>query len=225
VILCLGRSGSTHLQSLLDSHPDIRCFGELFSDRSEGDSVRFVNSPHGDAAAYLAERLSGHDEHAAGFKLPMNSIRAHPKAAEAVRADPELRVIRLSRKNLLAQLVSRRLLAESGVAHSIHGSYGDARIRIEPDLCLRALSVMEQDESELDEIAAGKATLRLTYEELAAGERLDDVQRFLDVLPQQLRSWFEKLRTRPLRESVSNWDELVEVLTGTRYERLLRAGG
>ena len=32
VILCLGRTGSTHLQSMLDFHSQARCHGEIFGD-------------------------------------------------------------------------------------------------------------------------------------------------------------------------------------------------
>ena len=52
-------------------------------------------------------------------------------------------------------------------------------------------------------------------------KRLDELQAFLGVEPQPLRSWFEKLRTRPLSDVVENWEELRQGLTGTRYEVFL----
>jgi hypothetical protein len=130
-------------------------------------------------------------------------------------------VVRLSRTNLLAQLVSRRMLAATRVAHSIYGSYGDATVRIEPEQAVQALARMEDDEHELDRLAQGLATLRLTYEQLAGGGRLEDLQRFLGVSPRPLRSWFTKLRTRPLTETVDNWDELAAALRHTPYARFL----
>lgn len=220
LILCLGRTGSSHLQSMLDSHEQIRCYGELFSDRAPPQSPAFVNSSHEDPAAYLEEMLSEPGLPVAGFKLPLNSIRSFPASAELVAADPSMRVIRLSRGNLLAQLVSRRLQRSTRVSHSLEGRYGGASVRIDPDLALRALEQMEHHERELDAFAEGHPTHRILYEELGDEARLEDVQRFLDVTPAPLSSWFEKLRTRPLADTVENWDELVGGLRRTRFAHL-----
>ncbi len=226
VILCLGRTGSTHLQSLLDSHPEVRCYGELFTDvdlatgHGESRTQTFIGSPHDDPIAYVEELTEGVDGRAVGFKLPNNSLRAFPQAARVLE-EPTVKIVRLSRRNLLALLVSRRMLAATGVPQSTHGTYGDARVRIEPDRCLTAFRHMEADEHALDELADGHTTFRLTYEELVAGERIDELQTFLGVEPRPLNSWFARLRTRPLSETVENWDELVRALRGTRYEAFL----
>jgi len=39
--------------------------------------------------------------------------------------------------------------------------------------------------------------------------------------PEPLRSWYERLRTRPLTDTVSNWDEVAAALAGTRHEPFL----
>lgn len=220
VILCLGRSGSNHLQSMLDSHPSIRCFGEVFSDRAPAHARVFVNSSYHDPAAYLEDLFREPGLGVVGFKLPMNSIRAEPRSAELVAADHDMRVIRLSRANLLAQLISRRLQRSTRISHSLEGGYGGARVRIDPDRAVRALELMEDDERELDTLAEGHPCHRILYEELGDESRLEDVQRFLDVQPAPLSSWFEKLRTRPLAETVENWDELVGRLRDTRFASL-----
>ena len=222
VILCLGRSGSTHLGSLLDSHPDIRCFAEVLSATVQPGEPGFVHSPHARVVDYLDGLLEGTVEPVAGFKLPMNSLRAHPEATDLFE-DRRLKVIRLSRTNLLAQLVSRRLLAETSVAHSIYGSYGDARVHLRPRHALAALERMEADERVLDRVAEPLPTHRITYEELAAGRGLDELQGFLGVRPQPLRSWFTKMRTRPLSDTVENWEELAAALAKTPYARFLEA--
>jgi hypothetical protein len=221
VILCLGRSGSSHLQSLLDSHSEVRCFRELFSDRVPAGAPGFVHSGFRDPCAYLDALFAGQEERVVGFKLPMNSIRATPETVGLLGADHEMLVVRLSRRNLLAQLVSRRLQATTRVSHSFEGDYGDTKISIDPRQALNALDRMEADELELDGYAHGKRVFRLAYEELAAGHRLEELQRFLGVEPEPLRSWFTKLRTRPLSETVGNWSELQQGLRDTRYERFL----
>lgn len=219
-ILCLGRSGSTHLQSLIDSHPHACCFGELFNPRAP-QAPAFVHSEQMDEREYLDELLAGRDELAVGFKLPMNSIRAHPRAGALVGSESGMRIIRLSRRNLLAQFVSRRMMSATRVSQSIFGSYGDATVRIEPSHCLEALEAMEADERELDRLAGGTPVHRVVYEQLVASEGLDELQRFLGLEPVALRSWFTKLRTRSLSETVENWDELAAALRGTRFESFL----
>jgi len=217
VILCLGRSGSSHLQSMLDSHHSIRCFGEIFSDRAPANGPGFIHSGYRDPAAYLEHLFRESDCQAVGFKLPPNSIKARPRSAELVDEDLEMRVIRLSRGNLLAQLVSRSLQRATRVSQSLHGSYGDTTVRIDPDWALRTLERMEVNERDLDALAEGHPCHRILYEELGDQSRLEDVQRFLDVRPEPLSSWFEKLRTQSLAETVENWDELVQRLRQTRF--------
>jgi hypothetical protein len=218
VILCLGRTGSTHLQSMLDFHSQARCHAEIFGD---GKPPTFATSGDDDPKAFLDRMLAGGGERAVGFKLPINSIELTPEAATLVRDDPEIAAIRLSRRNRLAQLVSRQLLATTGVSQSIFGSYGDATVRLEPRACLAALDRIEADEAALDDLCADHPTFRIDYEELGDERRLDELQRFLGLEPEPLRSWYERLRTRPLTDTVSNWDEVAAALAGTRHEPFL----
>jgi hypothetical protein len=218
VILCLGRTGSTHLQSMLDFHSQARCHAEIFGD---GKPPTFATSGDDDPKAFLDRMLAGGGERAVGFKLPINSIELTPEAATLVRDDPEIAAIRLSRRNRLAQLVSRQLLATTGVSQSIFGSYGDATVRLEPRACLAALDRIEADEAALDALCADHPTFRIDDEELGDERRLDELQRFLGLEPEPLRSWYERLRTRPLTDTVSNWDEVAAALAGTRHEPFL----
>lgn len=222
VILCLGRTGSFYLVSLLNSHPDIRCFGELFSHRGQGREL-FRNTPHTDALEYLREITGSVEAPAVGLKLPVNSIQAHPQALD-VLGDPGLRVIRLSRLNLLALFVSRQLLAATRVPQSTRGEYGDTRVRLDPQPTVKAFERMEEHERWLDGLAGEHPTLRLTYEGIIEGEGLEDAERFLGVEPRELSSPMEKLRKRPLSETVENWDEVVAELQGTRFEHFLVEG-
>jgi LPS sulfotransferase NodH len=225
VILCLGRVGSELLVSLLDSHPDVRCYGELFAPPYEAPDEGFAHSEQNDPRLYIAELASGRDAAdaaAIGFKLPLSSIQAHPNAVTLLD-DPELRVIRLTRENLLAQQVSGILAFRTGVWKQRTGeeSYGGVTHRVDPARCKRALVKLEAREQEMDRLAEGHPAMRLTYEELVAGSRIDEAQRLCGVKPQSLSSYQRKLRTRRLRETIENWDELSAELRGTRFERFL----
>ena len=155
-----------------------------------------------------------------GFKLPMSSIRANPDALELLEPG-DLRVVRLCRLNLLALFVSRRLLASTRVPQSTRGDYGDATVVLDPKQCLSVFRRTEEHERYLDGIAAGKPVFRITYEELATGQRLTEIQSFLGVEPTALRSPFNRIRSRPLAETVENWSEVEDALRGSPYERFL----
>ena len=92
--------------------------------------------------------------------------------------------------------------------------------RVDAGGCERALATLETREQEMDRLAEGHPTIRLTYERLVAGS-IDEVQQFLGVEPRALSSPHRKLRTRPLREAIENWNELSDGLRGTRFERFL----
>lgn len=219
-IVCLGRTGSTHLVSLLDSHPDIRCFGEIFTHHESTLDEAFVNSPLDDPVEYVTQLSAPLSERAVGFKLPLNSIRAHPGALRVLDSD-EMGIVRLRRLNLLALLASRRLLASTRVPQSTHGDYGDATVVLDPKQTLAVFQRMDEHERYLDGLADGKPVFQITYEDLAAGRRLDEIQSFLGVESVPLRSMFERVRNRPLSETVENWSEIESALRGTPYERYL----
>jgi hypothetical protein len=220
VILCLGRTGSTHLGSLLGSHPDIHCFGELFTDRKGTLDEAFIKSPIDDPIEYVAQLTAPLSESAIGFKLPLNSIRKHPEAVRLLE-DDELRIVRLRRLNLLALFASRRLLATTRVSRSTRGDYGDTTVTLDPKQCLAVFRRTEEHDRYLDKLAAGKPVFDITYEDLAVGRGLDDLQRFLGVEPVTLESRFRRLRSRPLSETIENWSEVESALRGSEYERFL----
>lgn len=220
VILCLGRTGSTHLVSLLDSHPQIRCFGELFTHHEGTLDEAYVTSSRSDPQDYVAHLTAPLTESAVGFKLPLSSIRAHPDVLGLLEPQ-DLRMVRLCRINLLALFVSRRLLATTRVPQSTRGDYGDATVVLDPKQCLAVFRRTEEHERHLDEIAAGKPVFRITYEELVTGRRLAEIQRFLGVEPAALRSPFSRIRRRSLAETIENWSEIEDALRGSPYERFL----
>jgi len=111
-ILCVGRVGSEHLVSLLDSHSRITCLGELFAPawgagqpRATTQVPRFFESGHDDPWAYWREVTAGIRDQVIGLKLPHSSVEAHPRAAELIAAT-KVDVIRLRRANRVAQYVS-----------------------------------------------------------------------------------------------------------------------
>lgn len=222
-ILCVGRVGSEHLVSLLDSHPEITCFSELFApawgvewQRGTLSVPHFATTRHERPVSYWNQLAVELETPVAGLKLPWSSIEAHPDSLELI-ADPGVDIIRLTRRNRVAQYVSAWLALESGVWHSTQGAYRTDRITVDPDKCLEALTRIAEQEEQLDGLARDHRTLHLTYEDLVAGDRTDELQSFLGVEPRRLTSRYERLRDRPLEAVVTNFDELASALAETPF--------
>jgi len=138
VILFQERSGSTHLRSLLDSHPDITCRAEDFDfsydnppsrvagDRASGDwtpgpSMRRkvsgfqgrIDDPSRDEVeAHLDEIFYGQPTTANGFKYKHpNQTSGYPEINDRLTAlGDRLHVVYLDRENVLKRAVSRQVL-------------------------------------------------------------------------------------------------------------------
>jgi len=222
-ILCVGRVGSEHLVSLLDSHSAITCLGELFAPargagpRRAGATVpRFFESEHDDPWAYWSEVTTSFRGQIVGLKLPQSSLNAHPRSAELI-GPTAVDMIRLRRRNRVAQYVSVVLAADSGVWQSTDGSYRHRPVRIDPKRCIKALERIARGEARLDRLAAGHRVFDQTYEELALGHGVTEIQDSLGVEHQPLTSPYEQLRTIPLTEVVENYDELAGALANTPF--------
>jgi LPS sulfotransferase NodH len=225
VILCLGRTGSEHLVSLLNSHPQVRCFGELFGPGPVPWRRYFVNSATDDPVRYLAGLFDGSGDRAVGFKLTHDCMLAHPRAREVLDAF-DLAVIRLRRRNHLAQYVSAQLASATGVWHSRREPVQAARIRLDPQACIRTLAALERQDAGLDALADGHRRLDLDYEELADGEGVEEtLERFLGVAPHPLTSRHRRLRSGQLEDVVENWPEIERALRPTRFAPTLHERG
>jgi LPS sulfotransferase NodH len=221
LILTSGRTGSSHLVSLLDSHPDLCCFGELFRPAEASLPFFYVNTPHTDPHEYLASLTDRVGKRLMGFKLTPNCLATHPEA-ERLLQDTRVRVILLRRVNLLAQALSGGLAKATGVWHSTGGKRNPhAQVRIPPERIVGTLIKLQEQQLALVALCREHPVFELSYEDLAADNRLDDVQRFLGVEPQPLTSRYRRLDPRPLREKIENWEEVRAALVGTQFEGLL----
>lgn len=128
-----GRTGSTYLCDLLNSHPQIHCRKEDFSEiRVEDDAklppdakvlelngIRFtrkvftpseiLHDPSPEESVNYLNRLFSTGEDACGFKLKFpNQSLAYPEVMTALGQIKELKVIELLRSNALKQAISLR---------------------------------------------------------------------------------------------------------------------
>lgn len=176
-----------------------------------------------------------------GFKVMYNQMSLWPRLAYLaptvgrVFGDPALRnwlrkndvlIIHTLRKNILKTLISHKLAAWSGQFHSRHTAVGDRRIVI-PLLGLKArLRRIEMAEIVARNTIRGLPAIEICYEDYVDSGGSEEDSRIcgtlgLPIPAGGLTSPLRKVSSDDLRETVRNYDQVAEYLSGTRFERFL----
>jgi hypothetical protein len=215
-VTCLVRSGSEHLVSLLDSHPDIRCFSELFNPMG---SV-YSKEHRGDHHEFLRQVCGGVETKQVGCKLPWESFANYPHLLDLLH-DPSLRVVRLVRPNYLAIHVSVLHVEAGGPWHATSAPRAAPAVHVERERAYRDLFNFFLHDRIFDELTRHNPVFRIEYGQLSDSDSLARLQRFLGVVPRRLSSPQKRIVTRPFRETIENYDEVVGMLEGTPWEPFL----
>jgi sulfotransferase family protein len=243
------RSGSTHLSSLLDSHPQISCWREVFY-RGEAERVydyfdRSCLSSTNEFLEHFFEYRWGPEgtrmliEHdvsvmprAVGFKLKYQQLARRPDLEGCLELRPQLKIIHLVRQNLLATLVSShivdRVFRQFGAANiTKEMSVGELSrcVALNPRTIVAELSELEARIAGARESMRRFPMLEITYEDLlrAPAGTCRTILEFLGVeSTQSLRSRYKKIMPIELRNSIINYADIEFVLNGTRFGDLLK---
>ena len=228
------------LISLLNGHPDIYAYGELFGVRNirglrgryrdqalaSSDFVpRLKERRDRDPVAFLYEvAFDSQGLSTVGFKLKHEQL-VDPKLAvvrKAVRDDREIRVILLRRRNLLRRFVSHEIASRTRTTTVPTWSETPKpmQLKLTPQACIENFRRYEQWEDEVSSYWSHHPTIQVCYEELVDGNgEVLRIQEFLGVEPLDLRPRTRKILSTDLRSLISNYDELREALQSTEYSR------
>lgn len=218
VVLTRDRTGSNMLIQALDAHPQIAADYEIFS-RLRGRRAADIL-----ARAYRRQPFY---IRAKGFKI----FYYHPQDApgspvwDMLAAVEGLHVIHLRRRNILHALVSSRLAYQTGIygvrSDREAAEYRDALpvLRFTPEELERDFQQTRNWEREGIARFDGRPRLDVSYEDMTADlpgqfARITD---FLGVPPKPPHTDFKKQRTRPLRDTVENYDTLKTHFQGTEW--------
>lgn len=203
IVFGRSRTGSSWVQSLLNSHGKIECRGEILKYSQKPDTL-FTSAP------------------ATGFRLFFYHQK-HPESLNKLKADENLRIIHLRRKNLLKMQLSKRIMGTTG--HCRSQLPDGERIRLDPERLRRVFL----DDSEERELSSYQSDYRfeLVYEDLERDVQrvMKEVQLFLDQPPQHLRSNYRKLQKRPLPQVIENFEALREVFRETPFSKFFSDEG
>ncbi len=233
VVVCFGRTGSSWLCSLLQSHPAILCHGELFSPKgiqygpgylecSETAPSWSIDSRDRDPSGFLDALFSedlGHQ--AVGLKM----LNWHqPEFLFDLVRRQDLHKVIVCRHNRIRAFLSR---ARSEMLEQWIGrSYDGFRIVLDPDELLAYVHRYDSFYDRLRAAAAGTPTHEVVYEALLEDDRpARSIVEFLGVEPSDfpLYSALQRQSGDVTREVVVNFEELARILRGTPLQAELEA--
>lgn len=239
ILLSHARSGTNMLNSALEGHPGILMYGEALHPNK---IFLKVGMPEWDTdEAWKAWRNAypvpfvrdviyrGCDEETAavGFKIFPEHLDRQPGMEvlwDWLAGEKDIAVISLHRTDLLSYFLSLEVARRAGKWLLDPGATRPSEaISIDAERAEEAFERRVRYRTQIRERFAHHPFMELTYEDLTrdTGAALTRVQSFLGVEPLALAPATLKQEIRPLREAISNYDELARRWRGTRWESVL----
>lgn len=235
-IISTQRSGSTLLRRSLDQHPDIRCAGEVFFPgyRKSLSYSKYVEQSVSrkildklwrwkSVDNYLNWLFSVDGYQAVGFKFMYAQSRWLPfKYPMVMRylAECDARIIHMVRDNPLKIAVSRQVAKQTSVYHS-RVSVGASSVVLDTDSLLGDLERIQNEKQEWRNRLKKYSVLEVSYESFVS-DRSRESARILKFLQVDLKdlpySGMVKVNPDSLASVLSNYREVTELLSGSKYE-------
>jgi LPS sulfotransferase NodH len=233
VVLGRSRVGSNLLRSLLNAHPHVTAFGEVFRKINEldWDHVGYFQSASAsalverDPVRFLDTQLFGRYPRAiqaVGFKLFYYHAReeAHAGIWPWLRGRRDIKVIHLKRENLLQTHVSRKRAALTGQWVNTSGQPDQTvPLRLDYDEVLADFEQTRAWETDCDQAFADHPVLQVRYERLASDYQAEArrLETFLGVVPQVVQPATFQQSTQPLSATVENYADVKARFAGTPW--------
>jgi LPS sulfotransferase NodH len=234
IIICAGRSGSSLLRSLLNSHRRIVAFGEIFG---KGDKIgwdlpgysqnrKILTLFRDNPAEFLKKGVFGKYPTgitAVGFKY----IYAHTNLSSWNSLEPfiknqqSFKIIHLKRRNYLKSYLSLLTAVQTNQWFSHTGVHASiAPITIAYDQCLTYFKKTRAREEYFDTFFANHPKIEVIYENLVSeqGSELKRIQSFLGTDYEHLFPSVYKQSHQPLSNAIANYAGLKRNFKGTPWQ-------
>jgi LPS sulfotransferase NodH len=247
VVLSTQRSGSTWVVDMLNSHPRVVAYSELFMHGGEGRPKwgteqdllywqTFIAEKGGGRLArqywlwhYLGRAFAARPGiDAVGFKLMYSQLTRISKPLMPALWVKRARIIHLIRRNALDVVLSKEAgEARPGVLHARDGQAVESvRVRLSTEDLLERMTAHDRA------VAGARVRFKrvgvpyqeVVYEDLVQDEQagFDALFRFLEVEPQRVSSSLQKVNPTAHEELIENYGEVRDALDGTRFAGQLR---
>ena len=243
VILAAPRTGSTMVESMLNSHPDAVVGSELLNDvltEQDGEIFWPKKSAHHERVLHDRElaRLRREDPVAFlsaigdvarsegyrvfGFKMLYAHGSHSSTATEYLASLPNLRLIHLKRRDRLRRFVSLKRAMTSGVwtlRQEEDRALEKPPMELDFDECVEDFENIAKAEREYDEFFFRQSILEIYYEDLVAD--LDAlsrrIQEFLTLPPRKLQVPTRRMGGGSPRDAIANYDEMASRFADTEW--------
>lgn len=201
ILITEPRSGSSYLTSLLNSHPQLHCYSELFSlfPHKLINERNLYNSftTHLDPYNFLNHFYSNSFH---GFKY--FSIH-NPLVLNYLLENPQIKIIFLQRTNKLSQLASFLLAQSNDVwsnySHTNSITFSSNHFSLLSSWINKSLFLLNSLYQNNHNIFC------INYEDLISNYNFNDLFHFLNIDSYSLSSFYTKQESRPLDSFVSNY--------------------
>ncbi|ACK72622.1 sulfotransferase, putative [Gloeothece citriformis PCC 7424] len=237
IILGKGRSGSNFLRGLLNYHPNIIVFGELFRDRDSigwefpfydqylqsSNLISFMNK---DPINFLEKKVFRryHPQVlAVGFKLFYYHAQNDSRHLiwSYLKEQKTLKIIHLQRDNTLRELLSLRKAFKTNKWTNTDGmEEQEFSIKLEYEDCLQEFTHSQEIKAKYNKFFQDHQVINMIYENLSNDyeTELKKLQDFLEVDYKPVKPLTYKQSKQPLKEAISNYYELKQKFQGTPWE-------
>jgi LPS sulfotransferase NodH len=238
MLLGRSRTGSNFVRGLLNSHPQVVAFGEIFRS-DETIEWGLDGYPTGrkalkllqtDPPEFLEELVFGkypRETAAVGFKIfyyhaqkdGLNAIWPH------LQAQTGIRVLHIKRRNVLRTHLSRERAALTDRWANVDGvREKEQSIALDYERCLQDFVQTRQWETDFDRAFSNHPKIDVVYEDLVAnfGQEVLRIQDFLGVEREPLKTDTHRQSLEPLTNAIVNYAELKERFDGTAWEEFFR---
>lgn len=230
VVLAVPRTGSNYLVSLLDSHPDILCHGELFSPDRIWTAVRLragtlelgtMAERDRDPRAFLARVWAADLGHAiVGFKLQSWQSRSAEKLVLRDRSIDKIVLTRTNQVEMFVSLLTARQTERWGVVRPDAATTAPQPVTVEVDALHAAVRASNAYYRRMRRNLRWwrQPWLEVSYDQLFDEATVTQLLRFVGADTAalgQMASRFRRQRRDGLRSRIANFDELERALRGT----------
>lgn len=218
IVLTRSRTGSTYLNQLLDSHPNISTLDEPYRIKFIQTSFMIWNRVFSSKPKQIEQ---------VGFKLMYyHDLNVNNSVWDILKNNLDVKIIHLQRHNLLRCLISRELAVKMKAFHSheIDGNRNilKKKVFINPDKIIRDLELTETSKIKALKLLENHQIIELYYEDFCNNTtKLNEVLQFLNLPSVELKSSLKKMNPEPLEDLVSNYSDIYNRLRNTKWSYLL----
>jgi len=230
VIFSQGRTGSTLLVDLLNNHPDIQCDDEILNVQLSGKRIFPI--------LFVKAKANLNKKKVYGFKVKiyqlnnLNLMKSHPDQNK----DPKKflinlyksgwKIIYLTRKNILRQVISSHIAEKRGSYHhrTTEGKLALPKMYIDPKEILIQIKNREGYKDFEEEILKHIPHLKIIYEEdllVNKQKTLNKIFVYLGLDSYPVKSNLVRTSKKNLKDYIINYKELVKSISKTQYRYFL----